>query len=260
MKNNHNVEERITQALCDKSNQIYTSPILKQRVDLALDQQIMEESMKRKWSVKQAVILVAVFCLVLSMGVFAAGRVTGYATSMLPDKEYKSYEDIERAKAEAGFAFDSVESFSNGYAFSSMSVSVTDKLDESHNRVDSFKEWDAVYALDESHAINLYAHLPQEETNDERTPSATTTIDGIEVNCYVDHYKFVPVDYELTEEDRANEAKSNYFISVGTDEVEECDYTTVCWTKDNICYFFQDRDTELSQEELFQMVEEMIAQ
>lgn len=262
MKMNQNLEEKITQALCDNSSQIYAPSSLKDKIDRQLDHGIMEETnhMKR-WNWKKGILLIAGCCFLLSMGVFAAGQVTGYVTSLKPDKNYSAYSEVDQAAKDAGFDFKSVESFSNGYHFVRMSVSTTDKTDEDFNRVGSFQEWSAEYANDAGDSISLYAYQTQPETNKEgRIANATTEVNGIEVNYYIDHYKFVPADYELTEEDKANEAKENYYISYGTDEVEENDYVNVDWEENGISYYFQGMESPLTSDALFEMVKEVIEQ
>lgn len=262
MKTNQHIEKAIVQVLQERSDEVIAPPSLKQHIDMELDKRIMEEHhIMKRWDIKKIVVFAAICCFVLSMGVFAAGQVTGYVTSLKPDKNYNSYTELSKAKESAGFNFKSIENFSNGYQFISMSVSTTDKTDDDFNRVGSFQEWSADYCNEAGEQISLYSHEIQEESSDEgHSPNETFTINGIQINYYVDHYKFVPVDYELTDEDMANEEKGNYYISYGSDEIEECDYVSVDWQEDGICYYFLGNETKLSADELFEMAGEVINQ
>jgi hypothetical protein len=68
----------------------------------------------------------------------------------------------------------------------------------------------------------------------------------------------VPADYELTEEDIANQAKDNYYISYGSDEVEITQSTGVTWTKDGVSYNLAGMDLNLTGDEMFDMAEEIL--
>lgn len=144
------------------------------------------------------------------MGVFAAGKVTGYLSSTKPSTNYDSYRDMAKAEKAAGFEMKSVENFTNGYQFQNMYVDTTDKMDADYNVVGSFQECNINYTNDKGESIMLCASEKQDESADSTSaPTASTVINGITVNYYVNHYKFVPANYELTDEDKANEANLN---------------------------------------------------
>ena len=260
MSMNRKTEEAIVQALQECSDQVIAPLSLKQNIDMEIDKRIMEEHhIMKRWNLKKCIILVAACCLVLSMGVFAAGQVTGYCTSKVPEKNYSSYADLPKAAKAAGFDFKSVENFSNGYQFVNMTVMTTDKTDDGFNTVGSFQEWYCEYADASGNSLSMYVHPTQPE-EERRTPDAVTSIGTTEIGYYVDHYKFVPADYELTDEDKENEAKDNYYISYGSDEVEECDYINIGWEENGISYSIMGRDLTLSSDELFAMAGEVINQ
>jgi hypothetical protein len=83
-------------------------------------------------------------------------------------------------------------------------------------------------------------------------------IGEISVSYHVDHYKFVPQDYVLTPEDKEKQAGPHFYISYGADQVEEKDYTDLGWQDNGLDYSISLFDTDLSEDELYQMVEEMI--
>ena len=64
--------------------------------------------------------------------------------------------------------------------------------------------------------------------------------------------------YELTEEDKINQQKENYNISVGTDQVEIQRVTHVMWKKNGISYDLFGYDLDLSAEEMLDMAEEVL--
>ena len=56
-----------------------------------------------------------------------------------------------------------------------------------------------------------YAH-----ENTTRMPNGKTEINGIDVGYYIDTYKWVPTDYELSAEDKANLRKSFFLFRCET--------------------------------------------
>ena len=75
---------------------------------------------------------------------------------------------------------------------------------------------------------------------------------------YLDTYKWVPSEYELTEQDKKNMEKDNYFISVGTDTVSENLVSGVSWVQDGIYYHIGNVFGKTEPEVFFQMAEELI--
>ena len=98
--------------------------------------------------------------------------------------------------------------------------------------------------------------LPTERARPE--PNETGEIDGIEVRFSRDHFKFVPEDYEKTEEDLAAEEAGHYYVSFGADEIMEYDYTFAGFVLGDVEYTLFDRSGRDSAF-LFPMAEEIIS-
>ena len=62
----------------------------------------------------------------------------------------------------------------------------------------------------------------------------------------------------LTEEDKAGEARGDFYISVGSQEVEIHQNQTVTWDKDGVHYQLLGFDLSLNAEEMLDMAEEII--
>ena len=98
--------------------------------------------------------------------------------------------------------------------------------------------------------------LPTERERPE--PNETKEIDGIEVRFSRDHFKFVPPDYEKTEEDLAAEETGHYYVSFGSDEIMEYDYSFALFTLGDVEYTLFDqsgRDVEF----LYEMAADILA-
>jgi hypothetical protein len=165
---------------------------------------------------------------------------------------------MDKAQKKLGYAVDSVETFYNGYTFENMYVSDVDGWDEDGNKAYTYKEMLINYEKDGNHSLYLAICRPVEEEQKTKTPDATRTCGDITLSYDMYTYKFVPADYELTEEDIANQAKDNYYISYGSDEVEITQSTGVTWTKDGISYNLAGMDLDLTGDEMFDMAEEIL--
>lgn len=72
------------------------------------------------------------------------------------------------------------------------------------------------------------------------------------------NYKFVPANYEMTEEDKALTEQGNYTLSYGTDKVEIQQNKYVSWEKDGVSYTIMGFDLDLTDEEMLDMAGQMI--
>ena len=105
--------------------------------------------------------------------------------------------------------------------------------------------------------VSIFVHETRND-NDTREPNATREYGEITLTYYLTHYKYVPVGYELTEEDKANLEKEDYEMSVGSDEIEESDVHFVHWEIGELSYLLLVSDTDMTSDELFDMVQEVI--
>ena len=75
----------------------------------------------------------------------------------------------------------------------------------------------------------------------------------------LDHYKVVPEDYEKTEADLAREAAGHYYISFGSDTIEEREMAFAVFTLHGADYTLMDMTANAgSVDTLFQMAGELI--
>ena len=151
-----------------------------------------------------------------------------------------------------------LENFSNGYSFEEMQVGDTHAVDENWETVYTFPELAVNYGKDGVSDISLYVDMRPEKGEQAKEPDMTDQCGDIALRYDVYTYKFVPVGYELTEEDLANLERDDYEISEGSDEVEYSQITHVTWEKDGVYYDLLGSDTALSGEEMFAMAKELI--
>lgn len=277
-------EDKIKTALEMKSGGISASETLKQRIDreiriqgkiipidpsgeqerrvgedplAGMEDDTMKKTMQKsaRFSAKKLVIGVAAACLLISGGVFA-GKTMGYVSGF--EKTYSSYAELDKAEEKLGFTPDVVETFSNGYSFEEMSVGNTHAVDENQKTVYTFPELAVQYVRDGVSDIGLYVDKRPEKGEQDKEPDLTDQCGDIMLRYDVYTYKFVPVGYELTEEDQANLERDDYEISEGSDEIEYSQATHVTWEKDGVYYDLLGSDTALTGEEMFAMAKELI--
>lgn len=263
-------EDKIKMALEMRCGSISASEALKQKIDreIRIQGKIIpidlsggqEVSMKKSeqgrkhFSAKKLVIGVAAACLLISGGVFA-GKTAGYISGY--EKEY-TYAELDKAEEKLGFSPDVAEAFSNGYNFEKMWVGNTRAVDENQETVYTFPELSVDYVKDGVSDISLYVDMRPEKGEQDKEPDLTDQCGDIALRYDVYTYKFVPVGYELTEEDKANLERDDYEISEGSDEIEYSQMTHVTWEKDGVYYNLLGSDTALTGEEMFAMAKELI--
>jgi len=212
----------------------------------------------KKFSIKRVAILTAAACLAVgAVSVAHSGAI--YKTSSSMPNEYTSYDDLSKAESKAGIDVKAVERFTNGYKFSGMNIDHIEDHTEEGTVIARYAGISISY--EKEGADSLYLDMEASEHSDLREDEATAQIEieGVNVKYYVDTYKWVPVGYELTDEDQANLEKGNYYISEGADEVSENKVCCVHWEQDGIDYLLTDVYGYISADEMFAMAAEIIA-
>lgn len=262
-------EDRIKTALEMQCSDISASDTLKQKIDMDIrrrgkiktvpacgGQEVsMREQNRKHFSVKKFAIGVAAACLLLSGGVFA-GRTTGYISA--GSTGAYTYDELAKAEKRLGFSADVARKFDNGYSFVEMRVLKTSATDANHRVLYTFPELSVDYARGGVKDISLYADQKPEKGEQTKVPDMTDQSGDIVLRYDVYTYKFVPVGYELTEEDKENLQRDDYEISEGADSVEYSKVSHVTWEKDGVYYDLLGMDTVLSGEEMIGMAKELI--
>ena len=194
--------------------------------------------------------------------------ITAYASDVLNIRTLVSgmthytssqYSDMDKVMDKVGFQMDVKERFNNGFAFEKAYVEDTRGLDENDREVLKYKQVQVNYRNADGVRLCLFAHPDIEEIIDSESPVAQTArIGGVTVSYYRDHYKFVPVDYELSEAEKQWEAIPGNYISYGSDAVEETDVGFACWEKDGVRYSIMDSGAKVSPQVLFAMAAELM--
>lgn len=214
----------------------------------------------KRFSKRRVMILAAAMCLIGSMAVAAAGKVTGYVTSTNTNQvDYKTAEDVAKAEHKLGVPAKAVAAFENGYTFYRGFFTEVEGRDDSGQTVTVIPEVNLDYRMGGKHfTINILnaSHVNEEEGK----RAEKMTVGDMTLTYNQDTYKFVVPDYQITEEEQAAVDQGDLFVSYGASKntVEEVNYLR--WEQNGAEYTLMTMgENFLSKEELVEMAKEMIA-
>lgn len=258
-------DREISQVLRRSVAYIEAPDELKQRIDRQISETLKkEEKMKKHIGWKKVGIGVVAACLLIGTGCLAAGGVKyfmGSSSSSHPD--YTAFSDLEKAEADVGYQVNAVESFDNGFTFESITISKNSLVNESGTKEENQKGINIRYQKDDETVILFIRRLYQMELEGgvpEENPvfDASRQIGEVQAGFRQITNKFVPPDYELTEEDMKNMENPNFNLAYGTSEVENDIGFSVFWVQDGVCYDLYGTDLSIDGEEMLDMAEKII--
>lgn len=257
------MDEQVRASFYEMSERINASYDLKRRIDNRILKEEKEQHSMKHFSIKRVVIGVTAACLVLgTVGIAGSGAMYYMShSSVIPD--YTRYADLPKAEAEAGYEVEAVEAFKNGYEMKSIHISEEAIQNEAGQTEESQKGIDLIYDKKGSKAITLnirklYYGEREEAVLGDSKPDKAIRCGDTDVIFRLTKFKFVPPDYELTEEDQKNMENGSISISYGTSEVEIKEYCSVSWVKAGIVYGLGGFDLSLSADEMLSMAKEVI--
>ena len=208
-------------------------------------------------NIKKMVVLAMVACMLVGTTAFAASRIAGYEGWSSPDSAIVDYDETVKVAEKMGVAKDILQQFSNGYVFAMSNVGGTAGLDEKGNTVAEGETLEVTYTRENSPDINLFID-PLFESGDYSNATEAREINGVMVYYNKDFYKFVPVDYKMTEEDQARMDEPHFYLSYGSSEVEEKISEGIVFETDNKIYNMFCWDANMTPDEWFAMAEELL--
>ena len=217
------------------------------------------QTMKSKRRTRIFILAAALICL-LSITAYAAGLLNIQSYQSGSSNIFDKYSEINKALAQAGLQADIPESFANGFRFQSAKVQDVDAMDENGEQVLTFKELIVYYKDEQGQMLALRLREDLEELpKDDRAPASTKTVGAVELKFYQDIYRFVPEDYQLSEEEMKWADQPGHYVSYGADEVQEKIASFLLWTENGINYSLMNLGFDAFEADtLFMMAEEMI--
>lgn len=205
------------------------------------------------------IVMAAALIALLSTTAIAAEQIRVHTLVTGNCKTYTSYAEMDQAIAQTSLDVNIPEAFANGFRFQRVEVEEVKGQDETGKQVLTFRELNVDYRNAAGQRVKLCVNPALESVNTtESIPARSRMTGGIQMHYYLDHYKTVPANYQLTEADKVWEQQPGNYISYGSERVEEEDIGFLVWTKDGVDYFFMDRGAGINADVLFAMAEEMI--
>lgn len=188
--------------------------------------------------------LAAALILALGIATYAISGIPRYTgTHLMPQAaEYTSLSELPKIEKVVGYPVTVPERFSNGYTFAGLRVDGQAVYGESYEVLEEYYGVNVTYSKAGSPDLSLHISpvLEIESSSEAPAPSEQRTINSVTVNLNRDHYKVVPEDYEKTENDLAREAAGHYYISFGSDEIEEYEMAFAGFVLDRVNYTLMD--------------------
>ena len=214
-----------------------------------------ETNMTRSMGIRKIVVAAAV---VAAFGVtaIAAMKAAGLESHTdLRDAVY-SVSEIQELSDDEDFGVKYTDEFSNGYKFEVGYPSVGKATDADGNTIKEYTSFAVEYKNGDSEIV--FFTEPNADVVDMPTDCETVDVDGTTVYTMEDTYKFVPPDYEMTEQDKEDEASGKYIFSYGTDEVEIQNVKQVMWKEGSVICTILEQTGTLDMDELVSMAEEVM--
>jgi len=213
-----------------------------------------EYKMKASWSKKVIITVAAVAAIgVTAMATGKVASMTGHSSHL---EDIYSVGEAEETAEKNGIDTECVDEFSNGYKFKYANISDQNLNDEEGNLINSYKALDVDY---ENKDALIYLNIePKSEYLEDDPGQFVETYNGTDISSIEYTNKSVPEDYELTEQDKLDEASGAIVFSYGSDEVEVNHISFVKWSSGDLNYSLMDMNSNLSIDELTIMAQEII--
>ena len=213
---NIKMEREIKEMLHQCADELHAPDTMQTRIKFALHNAPAKP--RRLWS-KRFAAIAAVAAIVVT-GAFAAGGLGGVFSRSRAD-QHMDLKSTQAHLTDAGAALTLPDTI-GGYTFSYGSdVDTTAQNDM--GETEKIAEVDATYTKD-GVELNLSAHRSYsvftEDEMENPVPAVTAEVNGVTLTYRDAHYRFVPPDYEESDEEKQQEKDGALVISYGSDEGE----------------------------------------
>ena len=242
------MEREIKEMLHQCADELHAPDSMQTRVKFALNNAPARK--RHLWS-KRFVAVAAVAAIAVT-GAFAAGGMGGIFSEGWSDQRL-DLSSTQAHLADAGVVLtlpDKIGEYTFSYG-SDVDTTARNSVGETET-----------YTKDGAE-LNLSAHKSYtvftEDEMENPVPATTAEVNGITLTYRDAHYRFVPDDYEKSDEEKQQEKNGELVISYyGSDEVEDKMFQSVLWEQDGVTYLISGYDTGLDAQAMFGMAAEFI--
>ena len=231
------------------------SDYLKNKIDLEINSQ----GEKGEFKMKKRFVLVAAAALVLSVGVFAAGKITGTLASSTSFYNYTKYTDMAKAEKKAGFDAYAPENLGD-YKFDGIRMVDLADMDDTGAKLNKRKAIDVDYKNDAGDRVLLSIDKFPERSiaTSEQPHQEMREIKGVPVYYSRLESVFLPDEKYATEEELERSKKDPFFnLAIGSDKREEDASKHLLFDYKDIQYSLMAED-DMDVNEFYKMAEEII--
>ena len=203
-------------------------------------------------------LLIAATLTIGVTAVAATGKISMWTGSSASRADYTSLPTLEQVTKDIGYRPVLIDTFENGYCFKKGNNIIKNSFkDDNANVIEKFKSVSFDYQKNGD-----VVSFEQQKFNSKLIPSGDiiATVNG--TNLYYVHYinKVVSDDYELTEQDKKDQASGKLVFSYddSASQIDVSQVQSVNWNKDDIQYDLLQIDGKLSAGELADMAKEVI--
>lgn len=235
------------QALLWKTECIEPSQELLQNMKAEIREQKKENGFMKK-NMKQ-ILAVAAVC-VLSVTCYAATQLNSVVSSSTPN--IATFAELQKAEKKLDFDAKYVESFTNGMTFQYSGIGEVQGMDADGKTIGTQYQMLTISYADETGkqiCLDVENGSPYVDAGMEEAKGYSSQL-----------YKFVPPDYEKTEEDIAKEEAGEMTISYGAQTVELKQAESYYWEDAGVYYSLVGFDCDFGEDAMKQMAKEVMAQ
>lgn len=250
-------DEQIRQALAQRAEKVKVSPEDTRRMADFVHRRIEEENRMKRWSARKIAVVAAAVCVLGTITAIAAGKVVSIGSDSSWNDAVYDYKEAKEMKDLVGFEVKTPETFKNGYAFYAAIPVQNESKDADGNTVQTATSLDVIYH--KKGMPDLFIGINGTDMQGGKpTGDQTATHGGVTVCYSCDNYRFVPPNYQMSEEEEKLVEAGELYISYGSSEVEDRQSKSMNWEDEGVFYSVSSFDNGMSAEEFFQMAAEII--
>ena len=255
MNNFNNFDEYIKDKLEKSVENSAPSAYLKNKIDL----EVKSTEEKGEFKMKKKFVLVAAAALVLSVGVFAAGKITGTIASSTSSYNYTKYTDMAKAEKKAGFETYAPESLGD-YKFDGIRIDNIADIDDTGTKLNKRKGIDVDYKNADGDIVMLSIDKRPDnsKTVDEQFYHEMRDVKGVKVYYSRLESVFLPDEKDATEEELERSKNDPFFnLAIGSNKREESASKHLIFDYKGVQYALMAGD-DMDVNEFYRMAEEII--
>ncbi|MDU1023228.1 MAG: hypothetical protein E7A44_04850 [Peptoniphilus harei] len=255
MNNFNNFDSYIKDKLEKSVENSAPSTYLKNKIDLEINSQ----GEKGEFKMRKRFVLVVAAALVLSVGVFAAGKITGTISSSTSYYNYTNYTDMAKAEKKAGFETYAPENLGD-YKFDGITMVNMEDMDDTGAKLNKRKAIDVTYKNEAGDKVLLAIDKYPENSipTSEQAYQEMRDIKGVQVYYSRMESVFLPDEKEATKEELERSKNDPFFnLAIGSDKREEDASKHLIFDYKGVQYALMAGD-DMDVNEFYKMAEEII--